>query len=294
MNYIIGCGGVGSAIVPSFCLLKAPADITLIDGDTIETKNLNRQMFDARQVGQNKAQALSAKYSCRFIPEWFARGKIRHQKHDWLLCLVDNHRTRLEALEVCDEAGCQAIFAANETHSAEAYYYRRTWLGTNRDPRVYYPELKSDRSGDPRATAIGCTGEAGMCGAMSAAGIAEMVGADPQQVEDAASLTLQAFTGMPCDPMPGGSCQPCRSRVIAATCMAHVFADLALAGHAAVLPLHEAIDVADAVGRALPPSLLCTSEGGACAAPTALTLREEFRRWFDETPPQERPPGSLI
>jgi L-serine dehydratase len=147
---------------------------------------------------------------------------------------------------------------------------------------------------EPTGEILGCTGEAGMCGAMSAAGIAEMVGGTPQQVEDAASLTLQAFTGMPCDPMPGGSCQPCRSRVIAATCMAHVFADLALAGHSAVLPLHEAIDVADAVGRALPPSLLCTSEGGACAAPTARTLREKFRRWFDETPPQERPPGSLI
>jgi len=160
MNYIIGCGGVGSAIVPSFCLLKSPADITLIDGDLIETKNLNRQMFDLRQVGQNKAQALAAKYQCRFLPEWFARGKLRHQKSDWLLCLVDNHRTRLEALEVCDEYGCQAIFAANETHSAEDYYYRRTWAGTHRDPRVYYPELKSDRSGDPRATAIGCTGEA--------------------------------------------------------------------------------------------------------------------------------------
>ena len=160
MNYIIGCGGVGSAIVPSFCLLKNPADITLIDGDTIETKNLNRQMFDARQVGQNKAQALAAKYQCRFIPEWFARGKIRHQKNDWLLCLVDNHRTRLEVLEVCDESGCQAIFAANETHSAEAYYYRRTWSGSNRDPRVYYPELKTDRSGDPRIASIGCTGEA--------------------------------------------------------------------------------------------------------------------------------------
>ncbi len=147
---------------------------------------------------------------------------------------------------------------------------------------------------EPTGEILGCTGEAGMCGAMSAAGIAEMVGGAPQVVEDAASLTLQAFTGMPCDPMPGGSCQPCRSRVIAATCMAHVFVDLALAGHSAVLPLHEAIDVADAVGRALPSSLRCTSEGGACAAPTARTLREEFRRWFDETPPQERPPGSLI
>ncbi len=93
---------------------------------------------------------------------------------------------------------------------------------------------------EPTGEVLGCTGEAGMCGAMAAAGIAEMVGGTPQQVEDAASLALQAFTGMPCDPMPGGLCQPCRSRIIAATCMAHVFADLALAGHAAVLPLHEA------------------------------------------------------
>ena len=160
MNYLIGCGGVGSAIVPAFCMLKPPAEITLIDGDTLETKNLNRQIFDALQVGQNKAQALAARYQCRCIPEWFARGKIRHQRNDWLLCLVDNHRTRLEALEVCDDYGCQAIFAANETHSSEAYYYRRTWQGTNRDPRVYYPEIKDDQTGDPRAAAIGCTGEA--------------------------------------------------------------------------------------------------------------------------------------
>ena len=159
MNYIIGCGGVGSAIAPSFCLLKSPEDITLIDGDVLERKNLNRQMFEASQIGQNKAQALGKKYGCRAIPEWFAKGKIRHQRSDWLICLVDNHRTRLEVLEVCDDTGCQAIFAANEMHSSEAYYYRRTWQKTSRDPRIYYPEINSDRSGDPRATSIGCTGE---------------------------------------------------------------------------------------------------------------------------------------
>ncbi len=159
MIYLIGCGGVGSAILPSLCLLKSPAEITLIDGDTLETKNLNRQLFQATDVGRNKAQALAARYHCPFLPEWFARGKLRHQRHDWLLCLVDNHRTRREALEVCDDCGCQAIFAANETHSSEAYYYRRTWKGTNRDPRVYYPEINHDTSGDPRSAAIGCTGE---------------------------------------------------------------------------------------------------------------------------------------
>ena len=159
MNYIIGCGGVGSAIVPSFCLLKSPGDITLVDGDSIEKKNLNRQLFDAAQIGMNKAQALAARYGCHFIPEWFTRGKIRHGRNDWLICLVDNHRARLEAIEECDAHGCQAILAANEMHSSEAYYYRRPWRGTSRDPRVYYPELRTDRRGDPRAAAIGCTGE---------------------------------------------------------------------------------------------------------------------------------------
>jgi L-serine dehydratase len=122
----------------------------------------------------------------------------------------------------------------------------------------------------------------------------ELVGGAPHAAEHAASLALQAFTGMPCDPMPGGLCQPCRSRIMAATCMAHVFADMALAGHDAVLPLHEAIDIADAIGRRLPPELLCTSAGGGCAAPSAWERRRAFARWFKETPPQDRPPGNLI
>ncbi len=146
----------------------------------------------------------------------------------------------------------------------------------------------------PTGEVTGCTGEAGTCGAMAAAAIVEMAGGSPEQVENAASLALQAFTGMPCDPMPGGLCQPCRSRILAATCMAHVFADLAMAGHEAVLPLHEAIDVADKIGRSLPAELLCTSAGGACAAPAAQGCRADFEAWFAESKPEDRPPASLI
>jgi hypothetical protein len=160
MNYIIGCGGVGSAIIPSFSLLRDPADITLIDGDTLERKNLDRQLFTADQIGRNKAQALGQRYGCAFLTEWYAKGKVRHHRNDWLLCLVDNHRTRLEVLAECDDTGCSAIFAANELHSSEAYHYRRSWAGTERDPRIYYPEMNTDRSGDPRVAATGCTGEA--------------------------------------------------------------------------------------------------------------------------------------
>ena len=149
---------------------------------------------------------------------------------------------------------------------------------------------------EPTGEVIGCTGECGICGAMAAAGIAEMAGGSPEQVENAASMHLQAFIGLPCDPIPGGIGQPCRSRIIAAITTAHTFADLALAGRDAVLPLHEVIDVADRVGRALPPELLCTSRGGACAAPSALIRAGEFKEWFDQTQKQglARPPANLI
>jgi L-serine dehydratase len=146
----------------------------------------------------------------------------------------------------------------------------------------------------PTGEVTGCAGETGTCGAMAAAAIVEMVGGTPEQIENAASLALQTFTGMPCDPIPGGLCQPCRSRILATTCMAHVFADLAMAGHEAVLPLHEAIDVLDGIGRGLPPELLCTSAGGACAAPAAQRCRADFEHWFAESKPEERPPPSLI
>jgi L-serine dehydratase len=147
---------------------------------------------------------------------------------------------------------------------------------------------------EPTGECIGCSGECGICGAMAAAAIVEMAGGAPAQVENAASLSLQSAIGMPCDPIPGGLGQPCRSRIMAATCMAHVFADLALAGREAVLPLHEAIDVADRVGRALPPELLCTSRGGACTAPAAQRQMEAYEAWCAETPAEDMPPGNLI
>lgn len=149
---------------------------------------------------------------------------------------------------------------------------------------------------EPTGERTGCSGETGICGAMAAAAVTEMAGGTPEQVENAASLSLQAATGIPCDPIPGGFGQPCRSRILTAICMASVFADLALAGRQAVLPLHEAIDVMDAVGRKLPGELLCTSLGGAAAAPAALKQALEYRAWYEQTEKDGtlRPPGNLI
>lgn len=159
MIHIIGGGGVGSWLTPSICLLKGKRNVTVIDGDKLERKNLNRQLFKDDQIGENKAEALAGLYGCEAIGRWYSFGLVEHQRSDWLLVCVDNNAARKSALDACDRYRCRAIFAANETHSAESFYYQPNWRGTRLDPRVYYPTILTDSTNDPRAAAAGCTGE---------------------------------------------------------------------------------------------------------------------------------------
>lgn len=160
MIYLIGAGGVGSFLAPTMVCLVGKNNITLVDGDKLERKNLNRQLFTEADIGQNKAEALARRYGCESIAKWFSETLFEPSANDWLICVVDNHPGRLAVLRTCDMAGCKAIFAANETHSSEAYVYKPGWQDTRLDPRIMYPEINTDRSGDPRARSIGCTGEA--------------------------------------------------------------------------------------------------------------------------------------
>lgn len=160
--YIIGAGGVGSWLTPAVCLLASdPQLVTVIDGDDLEEKNLNRQLFDEEDIGRNKALALGAKYKCPAMPEYFHRASIPDlQPEDVLLVCVDNHPARKEALAAADQAGAYVYIGANETTSAEAFYYRPGWKLSRLDPRVYYPEIETDTGGNPIAARIGCTGDA--------------------------------------------------------------------------------------------------------------------------------------
>lgn len=133
---------------------------------------------------------------------------------------------------------------------------------------------------NPTGEIIGCAGECGVCAAMAAAGLTEMLHGTPEQVESAASLTLQATIGWPCDPIPGGDNQPCLSRVITAVTMAITFTDIALSGRRCVIPFHEAVDAADRVGRSMSADLKCTSRGGLCNTPTGIQRKKEFKKWY--------------
>jgi len=159
-TYVIGAGGVGSHLLPSLCLLIGPEEVVVIDGDILEKHNLNRQLFQDTDIGRKKAEALAQRYGCEAIPKWYSFGMMEQQKTDILICCCDNNPARVAVLNACDFEGCSAVIAANETLSSEAYVYQPEWRGTNLDPRVSDPEMVNDRTGDPRAAAIGCTGEA--------------------------------------------------------------------------------------------------------------------------------------
>lgn len=131
----------------------------------------------------------------------------------------------------------------------------------------------------PTGEVTGCTGECGCCTAMAAAGVAEMLHAPAEQVENAASVALQAAVGWPCDNIPGSCYQPCMSRILYVSTMSLTAAEWAMSGQFNLLPFHEVLDVADKMGRNLDPDCLCTGRGGHCEAPSAQKVSAEFREW---------------
>lgn len=102
---VIGCGGIGSWLVDPLCTLLAfspvpSIEVTLIDGDTYEERNRERQNFD--EIGP-KASVTASRLKDRFPrlqfwdePTYLTEGNIisRIREHDIVAVCVDNHKTR--------------------------------------------------------------------------------------------------------------------------------------------------------------------------------------------------------
>ncbi len=167
MNLIIGSGGVGSWLVPK--LVRVSPEVIVMDGDKLEQKNLDRQLYGSESIGKNKAEATVANHwmrgfdgSMSFIPEYFHSGHDIVNElgaSDLIWCCADNAAARREVLTVCDQRSCRAIIGANEYTDAEAYWYEPSMRGTPNDPRVFYPSILEDQTGDPLSPE-GCTGAA--------------------------------------------------------------------------------------------------------------------------------------
>ena len=59
---------------------------------------------------------------------------------------------------------------------------------------------------------VGCQGEVGSASSMAAAGMAELLGATPAQIENAAEIALEHNLGLTCDPVGGLVQIPCIER----------------------------------------------------------------------------------
>ena len=77
---------------------------------------------------------------------------------------------------------------------------------------------------------VGCQGEVGSACAMAAAGLAEILGASPAQVENAAEIGLEHNLGLTCDPVGGLVQVPCIERNAIAAVKAINAAQMALRG----------------------------------------------------------------
>ncbi|MEY9912852.1 L-serine dehydratase [Catenulispora sp. MAP12-49] len=77
---------------------------------------------------------------------------------------------------------------------------------------------------------VGCQGEVGSACAMAAAGLTEVLGGTPEQVENAAEIAIEHHLGLTCDPVGGLVQIPCIERNAVASVKAITAARMALRG----------------------------------------------------------------
>lgn len=160
---MIGAGGVASYLLPA---LANSFELTgvLFDADTLEPHNLDRQIFDKKDIGKNKAAALLRKnlLDRKIIPiaEYFELHKLEaHERRigspDLVLCVADNHPARRAALAAASAFNIPCFIAANEYATSQALAWMPA-LPPECDPRIRYPEIQTSNAGSP----IRCAGDA--------------------------------------------------------------------------------------------------------------------------------------
>jgi L-serine dehydratase len=110
---------------------------------------------------------------------------------------------------------------------------------------------------------VGCQGEVGSACAMAAAGLAQVMGGSPWQVENAAEIALEHNLGLTCDPIGGLVQVPCIERNAMAAMKAINASRLALHGDGThLVSLDQAITTMRDTGRDMHEKYKETARGG--------------------------------
>jgi iron-sulfur-dependent L-serine dehydratase single chain form len=110
---------------------------------------------------------------------------------------------------------------------------------------------------------VGCQGEVGSACSMAAAGLTEVLGGTPEQVENAAEIGIEHNLGLTCDPVGGLVQVPCIERNAVASIKAISAARLALRGDGRhFVTLDKAVKTMRDTGRDMLDKYKETSRGG--------------------------------
>jgi len=153
---IIGLGGIGSILSEKVCrfvdhLRDIQTEITLVDGDSYELKNTERQEFS--QLG-NKADVKERELSIKFehvtinsVPCFVDENIIPSiiKENDIVLLGVDNHKTRMLVSNYCKELqNVTLVSGGNEyTDGNVQIYVRKEGKDLTPDLCAYHPEIQN-------------------------------------------------------------------------------------------------------------------------------------------------------
>lgn len=167
-NYIlIGAGGTGSILFPLLSRYlqthqKTTGEqykITIIDGKEVTASKLERQLFEGRYAGSNKAEALIAQYASDpevivAVPHYLSDKNIHGIKDgDVVLIAADNFpvRARIEA-HVKELDNITVLNGGNEMRDGSLQIYmRRKGKNITAPMSQGHPEILEDDKRDPAA-----------------------------------------------------------------------------------------------------------------------------------------------
>ncbi|GAA1492984.1 L-serine ammonia-lyase [Curtobacterium herbarum] len=179
----------------------------------------------------------------RRAADWFAQLTRDDPGHDPLFAM---EWTNLTAMAVNEENASGGRVVTAPTNGAAGIipavlFYALTYVPTitpdRRDDAIVRFLLTAGAVGSiykERASIsgaeVGCQGEVGSAASMAAAGLAELLGGTPEQVENAAEIAMEHNLGLTCDPIGGLVQIPCIERNAIAANKAVNAARMALRG----------------------------------------------------------------
>jgi L-serine dehydratase len=214
--------------------------------------------------------------------------QVRRRARDWYLRLVDEDPGRdpafaedwvnLVALAVNEENASGGRIVTAPTNGAAgiipavlhyAVHYTPAGKADRDDTAIRFlltagaiGSLYKERASISGAE-VGCQGEVGSAASMAAAGLAEILGGTPEQVENAAEIAMEHSLGLTCDPIGGLVQIPCIERNAISAGKAINAARMALRGDGTHrVSLDEVIETMRSTGRDMSARYKETSTGG--------------------------------